>query len=113
MATLYYKIKAFLGREPTRTEIGLQNNSDGVGDYIAEWNVDGIAKPTLEALEAYNSQADVFQSDVETTIKRVREYGSWREQLDKLYHDMLDSKLDSTGEFAKHIKSVKDTNPKS
>ena len=39
-------------------------------------------------------------------------YGTWREQLEMLYDDMLAGKLDSTGTFFAHNKSVKDANPK-
>ena len=34
------------------------------------------------------------------------------EQLDLLYADMVAGKLDTTGSWATHIKSVKDTYPK-
>ena len=39
-------------------------------------------------------------------------YGTWREQLAMLYDDMVAGKLDSTGTFFAHNKSVKDANPK-
>ena len=39
-------------------------------------------------------------------------YGTWREQLEMLYDDMLAGKLDTTGTWATHIKAVKDANPK-
>jgi hypothetical protein len=39
-------------------------------------------------------------------------YGTWREQLEMLYDDMVAGKLDSTGKFFAHNKSVKDANPK-
>ena len=38
-------------------------------------------------------------------------YGTWKEQLEMLYDDMLAGKLDSTGTFFAHNKSVKDANP--
>ena len=34
------------------------------------------------------------------------------EQLDKLYHDMTNNKLDTTGEWHKAVKAVKDKYPK-
>ena len=40
-------------------------------------------------------------------------YGNIGDQLDLLYKDMLANKLDTTGEWAKKIKSIKDGNPKS
>ena len=43
---------------------------------------------------------------------RRQAYKSIPNQLDQLYHDMVAGKLDSTGEWAKSIKAVKDANPK-
>tara|TARA_B100001094_G_C18010687_1_gene709938 strand:- start:49 stop:375 length:327 start_codon:yes stop_codon:yes gene_type:complete len=43
---------------------------------------------------------------------RRNSYPSIQEQLDKLYHDMTAGKLDSTGEWHKTIKAIKDANPK-
>ena len=39
-------------------------------------------------------------------------YPSVGDQLDNLYRDLLAGKLDSTGDFAKAIKAIKDANPK-
>ena len=39
-------------------------------------------------------------------------YPKIEEQLDKLWHDIDEGKLDKNGEFYKYIKSVKDTFPK-
>jgi|TARA_B100000287_G_scaffold372561_1_gene371262 hypothetical protein len=44
--------------------------------------------------------------------KRILGYGSIGDQLDLLYKDMLAGKGDSTGEWFKKIKAVKDDNPK-
>jgi hypothetical protein len=55
--TLYEKIKSiypeltaedFLGRNYT---IILQNDSDGLGDYIAKWQHPTLAQPTQEQLD--------------------------------------------------------------
>ena len=43
---------------------------------------------------------------------RAVAYKELKEQLDLLYHDMVADKGDKTGEWFKHIKSVKDANPK-
>ena len=43
---------------------------------------------------------------------RAKEYKELKEQLDLLYHDMVADKGDKTGEWFKHIKAVKDANPK-
>tara|TARA_R100000231_G_scaffold127702_1_gene98560 strand:+ start:597 stop:905 length:309 start_codon:yes stop_codon:yes gene_type:complete len=39
-------------------------------------------------------------------------YASIGDQLDMLYKDIVAGKLDTTGTWATHIKSVKDANPK-
>ena len=39
-------------------------------------------------------------------------YGTWKEQLEMVYDDLRAGKLDSTGTFVAHNKSVKDANPK-
>ena len=44
---------------------------------------------------------------------RKRMYPAFGEQLDSLYKDILSGKLDSTGEFARGIKAVKQAHPKS
>ena len=43
---------------------------------------------------------------------RAVDYKELKEQLDLLYHDMVANKGDKTGEWFKHIKAVKDANPK-
>lgn len=51
--TLYEKIKSIypeLVDDDFRTVILLQNDSDGKGDYIKEWNHPTLARPTEEQL---------------------------------------------------------------
>lgn len=51
--TLYEKIKTFypeLTDQDFMTVIRLQNDSDGKGDYIKEWNHPTLARPTDEQL---------------------------------------------------------------
>ena len=43
---------------------------------------------------------------------RAGQYKELKEQLDLLYHDMVADKGNKTGEWFKHIKAVKDANPK-
>jgi len=44
--------------------------------------------------------------------KRIVDYAPVKEQLDKLFHDIDQGKLDKTGSFYTHIKKVKDDAPK-
>jgi hypothetical protein len=51
---LYEKIKAIypdLVEKDFRTVIILQNDSDGKGDYIKEWNHPTLARPTDDQLK--------------------------------------------------------------
>ena len=53
MMNLYEKIKAIypeLTDNDFMTVITLQNDSDGKGDYIKEWNHPTLARPTEEQL---------------------------------------------------------------
>lgn len=55
MMTLFEKIKAIypeLQDADFIDTIRLQNNSDGKGDYIAEWNHSTLTRPTDEQLAA-------------------------------------------------------------
>ena len=62
-----------------------------------------LAKQT-ELKTAYDNNK--YQRD------RAVAYKELKEQLDLLYHDMTADKGDKTGEWYKHIKEVKDANPK-
>lgn len=93
-------------------DVMLQDDSDGKGAYIKEWNL-SIAKPTDEQLASYEADADKEESNNQVKATRKSSYGDIGDQLDMLYKDMVAGKGDSTGEWFKHIKSVKDANPKS
>jgi hypothetical protein len=115
MGNLYYKVKLYL-EENGKTEseftsnIMLQNN--GSGDYINTWNVSGLEKPTDSQLNALNTNATKEYNNA--IVRNVREsnYGKIGDQLDLLYKDIVAGKLDTTGEWAKKIKAVKDANAK-
>ena len=56
--TLYEKIKTIyseLTMHDFMTVIILQNDSDGRGDYIKEWNHPTLAQPTQEQLDGISS----------------------------------------------------------
>ena len=58
MASLSSKIKQYVNAEVDfRSDVIIQNDSDGRGDYIKEWNLD-IAQPTQAQLDALDAQAD-------------------------------------------------------
>ena len=115
MASLKSKISKYLEDnsktyDNERHNIFLQN--DGTGDYIKTWNVSGLAKPSDSQLNSYNSAADAAETLNNLLYKRRDEYGSLQSQLDKLWHDIDDGKLDKNGTWYKAVKAVKDANPK-
>jgi len=115
MATLYTKVKLYLEAN-SKTWDAEQNNivlqNDTGTDYIHTWNVDGLAKPTDEQLATYNSSATTEENN--NVIRRTRKsaYGDIGDQLDLIYKDIVAGKLDTTGEWAKKIKAIKDANAK-
>ena len=90
--------------------VTLQN--DGSGDYIKTWSVSGVTKPTDSQLNALASNATKENNNAVIRATRKNSYGDIGEQLDLLYKDIVANKLDTTGEWAKKIKAVKDANAK-
>ena len=93
------------------SDVMLQDDSDGAGAYIKEWNLD-IAEPTAEQLTSYNSAATTEENNSAIRDTRKSAYGDIGDQLDLLYKDMLADKGDKSGEWFKAIRAVKDANPK-
>ena len=117
MASLSTKVKLYLEAnsktwEVEKDNIMLVNNMDGKGDFIETWSVDGLSKPTDSQLNSYDSAGDTRETLILLLRKRKEEYLSWNEQLDLLWHDINDGKLDKTGSWYTHIKAVKDANSK-
>ena len=118
MASLSTKVKLYCEANSKVANFGeggnvtLQNDSDGKGDYIASWSVDGLTKPTDSQLASYETSGNKEQNNNSIRLTRRLAYGSIGDQLDLLYKDMLAGKGDSTGEWFKSIKAVKDANPK-
>ena len=66
MANLLTKIKLYVNKDVNFFEdIVLQNDSDGKGTYIKEWNID-VPKPTLEQLESFEEQANIYEANLVT-----------------------------------------------
>ena len=86
------------------------------------WNSDGTAlidNPVTELpTEAeINAKLAEVQADYDNKfqthlIDRVKEYSSVLDQLDQLWHDIDEGKLDKTGSFYTTIKTIKDKYPK-
>ena len=89
MGKLSTKIKLYVGSEVNFfNDVILQN--DGEGDYIKEWNLD-IPKPTQAQLDALETQANTYESNLQQDEKRKSEYGTWEFQLDEIYHNGIDA----------------------
>jgi hypothetical protein len=113
MATLYTKVKLYLEAnsktwESEEDNITLQNDSDGKGDYIANWSVDGLSEPTDSQLASYDSAGDTAEANAVIDATRQTQYGSWQSQLEMLYKDQKDG----TSTFKDHNDKVRADNPK-
>tara|TARA_R100000458_G_scaffold59675_2_gene71084 strand:+ start:483 stop:854 length:372 start_codon:yes stop_codon:yes gene_type:complete len=123
MASLSWQVKAYLiskgkteeeanalfSNEPAEVEL----SDNGSGPKITTWDVSGITKPTNSQLTAVDTAATKLGNNYAVRKKRRKEYNSLGDQLDLLYKDIVAGKLDTNGEWAKHIKAVKEANPKS
>ena len=109
MANLSTKIKIYAAANGVAEvdfmkDVMLQDDSDGNGAYIKEWNLD-IAQPTDAQLTAQESAADTEEANNVVRSTRRTAYGDIGEQLDEIYKD-----IDA---WKARIKSIKDANPKS
>jgi hypothetical protein len=112
MASLSSKIKIYCANNGVAsvdfmTDVLLQNDSDGRGDYIKSWNVSGVAQPTEEQLNAVDSAADLSERQNEARAARRTAYGDWNSQLDMQYHD----NVNGTTTWKDHVAKVKTDNP--
>ena len=110
MAQLSTKIKSYceangVSNVDFELDVKLQNDSDGKGDYIKEWNISGVAKPTDEQLASFETAANTAESNAQVDATRRQAYGSWNDQLDEIFHD-----IDA---WKARIQEIKTNNPKS
>ena len=110
MASLSTKVKLYCeaNSKVANFDIGgnvtLQNDSDGKGDYIASWSVDGLTKPTDSQLASYDTAGNTEEKNNTVRATRKAAYGDIGDQLDEIYKD-----IDA---WKARIKAVKDANPK-
>ena len=109
MAQLSNKIKEYckangVSNVDFTSDVKLQDDSNGQGVYIAEWNLD-IAQPTDEQLASYETAANTAEANAQVDATRISQYGSWGDQLDEIYHD-----IDA---WKTRIQGIKTNNPKS
>jgi hypothetical protein len=105
MASLSNKIRQYVNAEVDfKKDVLLQDNSDGKGPYIKEWNLD-IAKPTQAQLDALDAQAQTYENNQQIIATRKKLYGSWESQLEEIYDNGIDS-------WKARIAQIKADNPK-
>ena len=108
MAQLSTKIKLYceangVSNVDFTKDVMLQDDSDGKGAYIKEWNLD-IKKPTDKQLSTYETAGNNAESNSQVDATRREAYGSWNDQLDEIYHDIEAWKT--------RIAGIKSNNPK-
>ena len=110
MASLSTKVKLYCEANSKVADfnaggnVTLQNDSDGKGDYIASWSVDGLTKPTDSQLASYDTAGNTEEKNNTVRSTRKAAYGDTGDQLDEIYKD-----IDA---WKARIKSIKDANPK-
>jgi len=112
MASLSSKVKQYCANNGVAsvdftTDVLLQDDSNGQGPYIKEWNVSGVTQPTDEQLNAVDSAADLEERQNAVRATRRSAYGDLGSQLDMQYHDSIDG----TTTWKDHVASVKTANP--
>ena len=109
MAQLNTKIKLYceangVSNVDFTKDVKLQDDSDGNGVYIKEWNLD-IAQPTDAQLSAQESAANTEETNNAVRATRKAAYGDIGDQLDEIYKD-----IDA---WKARIQKIKTDNPKS
>jgi hypothetical protein len=112
MASLSSKVKTYCANNGVANidfmvDVILQDDSNGSGPYIKEWNVSGVAQPTDEQLNAVDSAADLSERQGAVRATRKSAYGDLGSQLDMQYHDSIDG----TTTWKDHVANVKTANP--
>jgi len=112
MAQLSNKIKEYckangVSEVDFLNDVKLQDDSNGQGVYIAEWNLD-IAQPTQAQLDALETEAQAEENLQSILNTRATAYPSIQEQLDMQYWD----KVNGTTNWEDAIAKVKLDNPK-
>ena len=108
MAQLSTKVRAYVEAAGKTVDFSkdvlLQDDSDGKGPYIKQWNIAGLAKPSDADLAAHDATGDTTEANNVVRGTRRTAYGDIGDQLDEIYKD-----IDS---WKSRIKSIKDSNPK-
>ena len=112
MASLSSKVKTYCANNGVAsvdfmTDVLLQDDSNGQGPYIKEWNISSVAQPTDEQLNAVDSAADLEERQNAVRSTRRSAYGDLGSQLDMQYWD----NVNGTTTWKDHVAAVKTANP--
>ena len=110
MASLNTKVRKYLeANGKSSSEIGaeganVQLGNEGSGDIIKVWTVSGLAKPTDDQLNSYETAGNTDETNNTVRKTRQKAYGDIGDQLDEIYKNIDTWKV--------RIKKIKDDNPK-
>ena len=112
MASLPSKVRQYCANNGVAsvdflTDVLLQDDSNGQGPYIKEWNISSVAQPTDEQLNAVDSAADLSERQNAVRATRRTAYGDLGSQLDMQYWD----NVNGTTTWKDHVAAVKTANP--
>ena len=110
MAQLSNKIKEYCKANGVSdvdflNDVKLQDDSNGQGAYIKEWNLD-IAQPTDEQLASYETAANTAESNAQVIATRKSLYGSNEQQIENIIENGLEAEQT-------RVAQIKADNPKS
>ena len=107
MATLFTKTKLYLkANSKTWDDTKVELQDDGNGAYISIWNYDGLAEPTAEQIDSYETAGNTEEANNVVISTRKTAYGPWDKQLEEIYDNGIDS-------WKARILQIKTDNPKS
>ena len=87
--------------------------NDSTGAFDSSGNSISLDQSKIDAARVtLDAEAAAVKYKTDRTTDGSTTYSSFGDQLDMLYKDIVAGKLDTTGTWATHIKSVKDANPK-
>ena len=112
MASLSSKVKQYCANNGVAEvdflkDVLLQDDSNGQGPNIKEWNISSVTKPTDEQLNAVDSAADLEERQNAVRSTRRSAYGDLGSQLDMQYWD----NVNGTTTWKDHVAAVKTANP--
>ena len=110
MAQLSTKIKSYceangVSNVDFMKDVMLQDDSDGNGAYIKEWNLD-ISQPTDAQLASYETAANTAESNARVIATRKSLYGSNEQQIENIIENGLEAEQT-------RVAQIKADNPKS